>query len=297
MKRLLLPLLLITSPWLCANTIVVTIQDFQFSPNNFNVNVGDIIRWTWVSGSHTTTSTTVPTGAATWDMPMNSTHTQYDYTVTTSGAYTFRCVPHAAFGMTGSFNVNSVVPIKLATFSVKAISNGNAIVSWETLTEDNADFFSVQRSENGKDFYELTRMKAAGNAVTPHTYNFTDSKTDKTSLYYYYQLVTTDFDKNEQRSRILLYRQPVKHESIIVKLSPNPVQSGEHLQLWFNANKESKLQASIYDISGKTVYEAKMTAYAGVNFGHLHIHDLPPGMYVLKLSIGELKQSVKIEVQ
>jgi plastocyanin len=297
MKTLLLPFLLMTFQWSCANSIVVTVQDFQFSPNNFNVNVGDTIRWTWMSGSHTTTSTTVPSGAATWNMPMNSTSTEYDYEVTTAGAYTFRCIPHAAFGMTGSFNVNTVMPIKLASFSVKPSSNGNSIVSWETVTEDNTAFFSVQRSENGKDFYELARVKAAGNSLTTHTYSLVDNKTNKASLYYYYQLLTVDLDKGEQRSRIVMYKQTVKNKSIIVKLSPNPVQSGDHLQLWFNADEESKLQASIYDVAGKMVYQAKMTAYAGVNFGHLHIHDLSAGVYILKLSIGKLKQTVKIEVQ
>ncbi len=109
---------------------VINVQNYSFSPSSItDVQVGDTIRWVWVSGSHTTTSTTIPAGAATWDHPINSTSTFYEYAVTLSGTYNYKCTPHAAMGMVGSFTVNGSVP----TLSVTP-SNHNVSASAGTTT-------------------------------------------------------------------------------------------------------------------------------------------------------------------
>ncbi len=85
---------------------VIDVQNFSFSPSALTtVTVGDTVRWVWIEGSHTTTSTTIPGSAASWDHPMNSTSTQFDYVPTVSGVYNYKCTPHASLGMVGSFTV------------------------------------------------------------------------------------------------------------------------------------------------------------------------------------------------
>jgi len=277
--------------------ILVDVTNNQFTPSNFSANPGDVIRFTWVAGFHSTTSDIIPAGASTWDQFLTGPGQTYDYTVTIPGSYSYYCTVHGRALMSATFTVNAAAPVKLTSFSVKGSGKGTAVLNWQTVTEENADYFSIQRSENGKDFHELGRLKAAGNSVLPLNYSFTDNTTDPSARYYYYQLLTVDLDKKEERSKIILFRQDVKVRTIIVKLSPNPVSSGDHLQLWFNADQQGNLKASIYDVSGKRVYESNLSAYPGVNFGHLHIHELQAGMYVLKLSVGKLKESVTFTVQ
>lgn len=73
----------------------VSVSDFVFTPANLNVTVGDTIKWQWVSGiGHTTTSITVPAGAAAWNEPINSTNQTYRYVVTVAGSYHYKCTPH-----------------------------------------------------------------------------------------------------------------------------------------------------------------------------------------------------------
>jgi plastocyanin len=90
-----------------ATVVVITQQDLTFSPSNTTVQVGDTVRWVWTSGSHTTTSISVPTGAATWNSPLTSTVTQFEYKVTVEGTYNYVCTPHASLGMTGSFTATA----------------------------------------------------------------------------------------------------------------------------------------------------------------------------------------------
>ena len=80
-------------------TQVVTVKNHVFTPASFTINLGDTIRWTWVDGSHTTTSTTIPVNAISWSKSINSSSTTFTYVPAVSGTYNYKCIPHASMGM------------------------------------------------------------------------------------------------------------------------------------------------------------------------------------------------------
>ena len=90
-----------------ATVHTVTVADFSFTPNSVSAHVGDTIIWTWSSGTHTTTSTTIPAGAAIWNSNINSASTSFMYVPTVTGTYNYECTIHASMGMTGSFTVTT----------------------------------------------------------------------------------------------------------------------------------------------------------------------------------------------
>ncbi len=103
---LLLPLFLYS--FLAQATVhTITVQNFQFTPSTLAVNVGDTIKWTWVNGSHTTTSLAIPAGATPWDHAMIQSSTLFLYKVTVPGVYNYNCTPHAP-NMAGSFTAAAV---------------------------------------------------------------------------------------------------------------------------------------------------------------------------------------------
>jgi plastocyanin len=116
-----------------ASAVVVTINQSgnTFSPNAITtVNVGDVIHFVWSSGTHTTTSVSVPAGAASWDSPLSSSVTSFDYTVTVAGAYGYHCSFHAT--MIGGFSAtaaNSIEPVANITsdFSVGIDNNSHTL--------------------------------------------------------------------------------------------------------------------------------------------------------------------------
>jgi plastocyanin len=104
-------LFLIAISGLHATTHTVTVSNFAFSPSSLpSVFVGDTIKWVWVSGSHTTTSVSVPAGAATWDNPMNSASTSFSYLIKVAGTYNYVCSMHSS--MTGSFTASNSAGIE-----------------------------------------------------------------------------------------------------------------------------------------------------------------------------------------
>jgi plastocyanin len=90
-----------------AATIRVRVMDFRFQPATINAHVGDVVIWRWVNGMHTTTSTSIPAGARTWNRPIDSANTQFRYRLQVPGTYQYQCNFHVAQGMVGTINVTA----------------------------------------------------------------------------------------------------------------------------------------------------------------------------------------------
>ena len=93
-----------------AAQIRVRVQNFTFQPATINAHVGDMIIWRFVNGMHTTSSTSVPAGAQTWNAPIDSTHTQFRYRLQVAGTYQYQCNFHFAQGMVGTIVVSAASP-------------------------------------------------------------------------------------------------------------------------------------------------------------------------------------------
>jgi plastocyanin len=112
----LLPALFVLSSH--ATIFTVTVSNNVFSPDNFTVTVGDTVIWTWMSGNHTSTSTSVPVGAGTWDAAMNQNSPVFLYQVTMPGLYNYQCTFHASMGMIGQFTAVQSSGIHENTYGV-----------------------------------------------------------------------------------------------------------------------------------------------------------------------------------
>lgn len=108
-----------------STTLDISVQNFSFSPSTISATVGDTIRWTRISGTHTTTCdgsslTSRPSGAASWNASLNSSTPVFKYVITVSGVYNYKCIPHGAGGMVGVINAAPA----LVKLNLKAIIQG-----------------------------------------------------------------------------------------------------------------------------------------------------------------------------
>jgi len=137
------------------HTILVGQLGLTFSPSSItNVVVGDVIHWSWVVGSHTSTSISVPSGATSWSNSMTSAAGNFDYTVTTVGTYNYQCNPHAGSGMTGSFVVSAATAVDQASMVYNSL-----LVSPNPATDRIQLKFNFERSFRA----ELLVFDASGN--------------------------------------------------------------------------------------------------------------------------------------
>ncbi len=136
-----------------ATVWVINVQSFNFTPSSLpDVHVGDTVRWVWVNGNHTTTSTTIPEGASSWDHPMNSTSTQFDYIPEITGTYDYKCTFHEAMGMIGSFTVMSGVGIAKTQMDLQVQISPNPFINNLTIRFSEGTNYRIQEIH----FYDLS---------------------------------------------------------------------------------------------------------------------------------------------
>ena len=116
--------------------------------------------------------------------------------------------------------VNAIMlPITLSDFSVKA-HFGTSHLSWTPVSETNNAYFTVERSGDGKDFYEIGVLPGAGNSTSERHYSFTDEQ--PTNGINYYRIRQIDFDGKYSYSHV----ESVRFSNSIADIefiSPNPV--------------------------------------------------------------------------
>lgn len=152
-KTLTTALLSLTTLSAFATIHIVTVADFAFSPSSMTVNVGDTVRWTWVSGFHTTTSTNIPAGAVSWNQQINNASISFDYEVLAAGDYFYECSIHS--NMMGSFT--AVNPAALIN------APGTAYI--ETRGNPASEFVKINYSLPFSQSLMLTIYNVLGNSV------------------------------------------------------------------------------------------------------------------------------------
>lgn len=113
---------------------------------------------------------------------------------------------------------SAALPIQLAKFNVTN-DKCNARISWNTYSEVNNDFFTIERTSNLKDWEVVDTIKGAGNSRDYQSYSIIDDQPIQEISYY--RLKQTDFDGQYE------YFDPTKFnnsESCInrFKIYPNP---------------------------------------------------------------------------
>ena len=295
-------LVMLLSGTVNATTWNVSVANFSFNPLAINAVVGDVIKFNWVNGIHTTTcgsglpGTSLPAGAAEWNSPIDSVVTSYSYTLTVASNYLYGCTPHFAFGMQGTITVSSPLPVKFGSFSVTN-NDTRTLLQWQTFSEQNTGYFSIRKSTDATHFYEVGRVAAAGNSNTLLSYQFADTDLGGINKYLYYEIVTVDADGKESFSPIKTLRNnTVVKNDLIVSLSPNPISRPGQIQLKFNADKKGTMDVYVVNSADQVVLKTKMAAFYGLNSGHLHVCDLQKGTYNIIFNLAGKKETRKIVV-
>ncbi|MCK9204634.1 MAG: hypothetical protein M0P58_09415 [Bacteroidales bacterium] len=99
-------LAMVSNPIL-AKKWIVNVQNYSFTPYNLtHVKAKDTIEWVWQEGTHSTTSTSIPEGADSWDSPITQAEPSFIYVPMVNGTYFYQCTQHANSGMNGTFVVS-----------------------------------------------------------------------------------------------------------------------------------------------------------------------------------------------
>jgi len=173
------------------------------------------------------------------------------------------------------------LPITLIEFTAKA--EGKKVrLDWVTGSEENNDFFTVERSIDGKKFEKVFAKDGAGNSKTNLYYFGYDNK-PYTGISYY-RLKQTDFDGKFVYSDIISVNVQGENRTseLNLRVYPNPV-SNQLLHVDLHAQNNATYTMCIINEIGQQIFTDTYDALVGNNNYEIHLPNVVPGMYVLEI--------------
>jgi hypothetical protein len=176
------------------------------------------------------------------------------------------------------------LPIELLYFEAQSYYESSAnkvLLIWETATERNNDYFTIERSKDAIHFDELCKIKGAGNSYHNISYQFIDENPYEGISYY--RLKQTDYDGKFKYSFIIAVT--IKFErGGRYSVYPNPSYGT------FTLQTEKGGEFELMDIHGRVLQVFKMqnpTQQIQVS--------LPNGMYFIREKASGATQKLIIE--
>ncbi len=169
------------------------------------------------------------------------------------------------------------LPIELGSFDAQATDDGNVDVFWQTISERNNDYFTVERSQDGIDFENIGTVDGAGNSNNKIDYEFVDEEAP--SGISYYRLRQTDFDgKTETFEPVTVMNTNVEEGIIIERLYPNPF--ANEFTIEFSTSGDEPVTFTLQSMNGSIIHTEEINSYSTTKSYSFHQgNTIPSGTY------------------
>ncbi|MBK9254901.1 MAG: BspA family leucine-rich repeat surface protein [Saprospiraceae bacterium] len=175
-----------------------------------------------------------------------------------------------------------VLPIELQSFTSNC-QKRNVVLNWSTASELNNDYFTIERSLDGKNWDMIGKVNGMGNSNRNQNYLFTDETPLKGKSYY--RLKQTDFDGKDTYFNIISSSCEGIGE---FSISPNPSTNG----IFTISVPEQNSDVVITDALGKIILETKINEEET----QIDLSNQIPGVYMVRVSSGFGISSKKIAI-
>ena len=150
----------------------------------------------------------------------------------------------------------SPLPVTWINFEVKCEASSMEL-EWTTGTEINNDYFSIEKSYNGVDYFTIGTVDGAGNSNLMNTYFFTDDQLKSPTAYY--RLKQVDFNGGFDYSNVISALNC--NEEMGLSVYPNPFK--ESLTIHLPGQNEEEYHVEIKDYLGRIVLIKNITNDSG----------------------------------
>lgn len=176
-----------------------------------------------------------------------------------------------------NFRDQTVLPLKLVALTAAPLDGGVSL-NWTTTDEENTDYFAVERSQDGRNYADLGKVKAL-NQNGINKYSFRDETTGSTSALLHYRLRMFDRDGKYTVSKVVSLR-PLTRQS--VQVFPNPFVDEARIKIV--GTKSQSITLTLFDEAGRVQLTKTAAVREGSNMLDLSLRFLAAGRYYLKVS-------------
>ena len=185
-----------------------------------------------------------------------------------------------------------VLPIELVSFT--ASCNGNSVeVEWTTASENNNDYFILEKSYDAVNFSEIARIEGIGNSIVENRYSYTDNENYGGEMYYRLQQV--DYDGIRTVSEIIVAKCTDYELEPTVAVFPNPFRSKVTLSLENFGNKPATIE--VFNVMGTLVRTIDINATGNNYETVLNLEELSAATYTIRISTADFVVNKRVVKQ
>ncbi|MCH2223866.1 MAG: T9SS type A sorting domain-containing protein [Crocinitomicaceae bacterium] len=177
----------------------------------------------------------------------------------------------------------SILSVTFGTLEGKRTSE-NVLVEWSTVTEDNNNYFVVERSYDGGTWSAIDVVNGAGNSTNELFYSSIDRNAQNGIVYY--RIKQFDFDGSIKTSDIITVTDPLNAD---IHLFPNPAKEKMHISV-----SDFFTDVQITDIRGNIVLENN---YSWIKQTTLDVSTLSNGLYYVNIIMDSGVQTERVVIQ
>lgn len=166
--------------------------------------------------------------------------------------------------------IDCALPVKLVSFDADKMDDASVLLQWVTASEENSKEFTIERSEDAKNWRAIRTVSAARSSSATLRYKSTDN--DPSSGVNYYRLKMTDQDETFAYSRI---RSIDLGAEPSVTVYPNPASTSLSIRAT-GMNQVERVE--IINATGSSVYKS-----TGVPNAEINVKSFAPGIYLVRL--------------
>jgi hypothetical protein len=176
-------------------------------------------------------------------------------------------------------SISSPLPVEFLDFSARCAGK-DLKLNWKTASETNNDYFTIEKSSDGKAFEPFKTIKGAGNSSSYNNYEVTDQNPLKGVNYY--RLSQTDYNGHSEIFNTISSGSCVSEDGELKLVVALDDESGTTLMI--TAPSREDFVIDVFDASGKRVLTQKNSVQEGFNNLDLFTKNLSSGIYIVKLS-------------
>ena len=193
----------------------------------------------------------------------------------------------------GSTTPNNPLPIELLSFTANYNGSNAVDLKWETASETNNDYFTIERSADAVHFTEISKTNGAGNSS--QRINYSSKDLSPLSGISYYRLKQTDFNGKYKYSNVVSVNITNNNSFEIINTYSASPERG--LEVTVNCSGNCEISFDLYDITGKRVYSSQQNMSENYSKIIVPTYLFSKGMYLLKAFNGSAIVSKKIIIQ
>lgn len=165
------------------------------------------------------------------------------------------------------------LPVTWLDFSAEC-NRGEVMIKWSTASEQNSDYFTVERSADGINYDPIANVTAAGQSSTVRKYWAID--TDPLSGTSFYRVRETDFNGSFMHTGQIIVNGCSNDDIFIYGV-------GGGVSVNIDAIEDARYTLELYDALGQKLVGEVKEVTAGSNHLKMNVSNIASAMYVVKV--------------